>query len=491
MMNGKKVILLGSGFSSLAAAAYLAQSGFDVTILEKNKTTGGRARQLIRDGFIFDMGPSFYWMPDVFSSFFGDFGKKVEDVYQLKRLDPGYRVYFGEHDYFDNHADFEKLKQNFEQLEKGGGKSLEKFIQHAGRNYDIAIKDLVYKPARHLFEIVTRDTIFKLNEFISTISRQVRSGIKNSRLRTILEFPVLFLGSKPSDTPAFYNFMNYADIKLGTWHPIGGMFAVIRAMEDLARELGVEILTDHPVRELVIRDRKVIAARTDNGDFNCDILLSGADYHHTETLIPQEFRQYSEKYWDTRTFAPSALMYYVGFDKKLDHVEHHTLFFEPSFDQHAETIYDSKTWPADPLFYASFPSKTDPTCSPAGKEAAVFLIPIAPGLKGDDQVIRDKYLDIIVERLEKNTGQSLKESIIFSESFTVSDFVRDYNSYKGNAYGLANILMQTHILRPRLKSRKLKNLYFTGQLTVPGPGVPPSLISGKIVSKLITDYEKP
>ncbi|HAY72022.1 MAG TPA: phytoene desaturase [Saprospirales bacterium] len=489
-MQRKKIVILGSGFSSLAAAAYLAKAGFGVTILEKNKEIGGRARQLVRDGFVFDMGPSFYWMPDVFSSFFGDFGKKVEDVYDLKRLDPGYRVYFGEHDYIDNHADFEKLKQTFEQLETGGGRNLQKFIDKAGKNYDIAIKDLVYKPALNIFEIVTRDTIFKLNEFVSTISRQVRAGIRHQRLRTILEFPVLFLGSKPSNTPAFYNFMNFADIKLGTWHPMGGMFAVVKAMEALTNELGVEILTGHAVNELVVKNRKVVAARTDHGDFNCDVLLSGADYHHTETLLPQSLRQYSEGYWDSRTFAPSALMYYVGFNKKLVNLEHHTLFFEPSFDKHAESIYDNKKWPVDPLFYASFPSKTDPGCAPEGKEAAVFLIPIAPGLKHDDQKTRTKYLDIIIERIERNTGQSVKDEILFSESFSVSDFVNDYNSYKGNAYGLANILLQTHILRPRLKSKKLDNLYFTGQLTVPGPGVPPSLISGKIVSNLISDYER-
>jgi phytoene desaturase len=489
-MQRKKVIILGSGFSSLAASAYLAKAGYAVIILEKNSEVGGRARQLNRDGFAFDMGPSFYWMPDVFSSFFSDFGKEVSDYYELKRLDPGYRVYFGKQDYFDNHADFEKLKQNFEQLEKGGGKSLEKFINQAGKNYEIAIKDLVYKPGRNIFEIITPVTMLKINEFFSTISRQVRKGIKNSRLRTILEFPVLFLGSKPSETPAFYNFMNFADIKLGTWHPIGGMFEVVKAMEQLARELGVEILTDQAVRELVVKDRKVVAAKTDHGDFACDILLSGADYHHTETLLPEHLRQYSEKYWDSRTFAPSALMYYVGFNKKLENLEHHTLFFEPSFDTHAESIYDSKTWPLDPLFYASFPSKTDASCCPSGKEAAVFLIPIAPGLKGDDEETRKKYFDIIIDRIEKNTGQSIREDIIFSESYTVSDFVKDYNSYKGNAYGLANILLQTHILRPRLKSRKLKNLYFTGQLTVPGPGVPPSLISGKIVSQLISDIDK-
>lgn len=481
----EKIIILGSGFSSLAASCYLAKAGFDVTILEKNSEAGGRARQLIKQGFTFDIGPTFYWMPDVFERFFSDFGKKSSDYYDLVKLDPGYQVYFGVRDSISVSADLEKIKTEFERIETGSSAKLQKFINNAKDNYEIAINDLVYKPGQNLMEIINLRTFGKLNQFIDTIKAQVGRYIKNHKLRQILEFPVLFLGAKPSNTPAFYNFMNYADFGLGTWHPKGGMYMVVEAIKKLSADLGVKIIYDTAADSINIKNKKVVSVSSKGIDHECDILLSGADYHHTETLLPAAYRQYSESYWQSRTFAPSALLFYIGFDKKIENVSHHTLFFDTDFELHARAIYDTKTYPENPLFYASFPSKTDADAAPAGKEAGIFLIPLAPGLKEDNDEIRKKYYNIIIDRLEKATGQNIRENVIFNDSFSVNDFISQYNSYKGNAYGLANTLLQTHILKPQLKSSKVKNMYFTGQLTVPGPGVPPSLISGKIVSELI------
>ncbi|MBT8287150.1 MAG: phytoene desaturase [Flavobacteriaceae bacterium] len=482
------ISILGSGFSSLAASCYLAKNGHDVTIYEKNKSIGGRARQLRRDGFTFDIGPTWYWMPDVFERFFADFGKSPSDYYQLEKLSPAYSVYFGEDDKITIGDSLEKICDAFENEEKGSSIPLKKFIKKAKNNYDIAIKDLVYKPGVSPLELVTLKTMGKLGQFVSTIKRDVRKEFSNNKLAQILEFPVLFLGAKPSNTPSFYSFMNYADFGLGTFHPKGGMFEVIRAMKDLAEELGVTIKTDHAVRKIEVNNGKATAIHTDHGIFNTDIVVSGADYHHSETLLPQEFRQYSEAYWDKKVFAPSSLLFYVGFDKKIENVDHHTLFFDVDFDRHAEAIYDSPSWPEEPLFYASFPSKTD-RVAPEGKEAGIFLIPLAPGLK-DTPELRDSYFEKIISRFEKLTEQDVKSHVLFKESFCVNDFINDYNSYKGNAYGMANTLFQTAFLRPKLKSSKVKNLYFTGQLTVPGPGVPPSLISGKLVAELVFKHLK-
>ncbi|MGR3809214.1 phytoene desaturase family protein [Jiulongibacter sp. NS-SX5] len=484
----KKIVIIGAGFSSLAASAYLAKAGYDVTVLEKNSEVGGRARQLKKDGFTFDIGPTFYWMPDVFEKFFADFGKKVEDYYELIQLDPGYQIYFGENYSIPVSADFEKTKATFDAIMPGSGQRLQKFMDKAEGNYDIAIKDLVYRPGESLLEIVTPKTATKLGSFVNTIKRQVSSYIDHPELKQILEFPVLFLGAKPSNTPSFYNFMNYADLKLGTWHPKGGMYMVVEGMKKLAEDLGVHIKTNSAVRSFNFNGSSVESVSTEQETIKTDIVLSGADYHHTESLLPAHFRQYSESYWKKKTFAPSALLFYVGFDKKLDHMTHHTLFFDTSFEQHAKTIYDQKSWPDKPLFYASFPSMTDEGSAPEGKEAGIFLIPLATDLE-DNTEIREKYFNLIIERIENLTGQEVKNSILFKESYCINDFKEDYNSYGGNAYGLANILLQTHILRPRLKSKKVDNLYFTGQLTVPGPGVPPSLISGKLVSDLILKYD--
>jgi len=479
------VHIIGSGFSSLSAASYLAKAGYKVTVLEKNDTLGGRARQYKNMGFTFDIGPTWYWMPDVFEKFFADFGKKPNDFYQLDRLKPGYQVYFDVNDSITVPGNLDAIYKIFEDEEKGSSKHLKSFLASARENYDIAVKKMVYKPGISPLELVSTETIARVSQFFSTIRKDVRKNIKSNKLIQILEFPVLFLGAKPSNTPAFYNFMNYADFGLGTWHPKGGMYKVVEGMVSLAKSLGVEFVTNAAVDKIVTDSNNAVKALQVNGEeIATDLLLSGADYHHTEQLLDNNLRQYSEKYWSKKTFAPSSLLFYVGFDKKIKNVCHHTLFFDTDFDIHAKDIYDTPKWPKNPLFYASFSSITDDSLAPEGKEAGTFLIPLAPGLE-DTEELREKYFNKILVRLEKLTGQDVRKSIIFKKSFCVNDFIKEYNSYKGNAYGLANILMQTAFLRPKIKSKKVKNLYFTGQLTVPGPGVPPALISGKIASDLI------
>jgi len=426
-------------------------------------------------------------MPDVFERFFADFGKSPSDYYTLEKLNPAYSVYFGKDDYITIEDTLEKIAIAFENEEIGSSKKLNYFIEKAQSNYDIAIKDLVYNPGISPMELVTPSTIKKVNQFFSNIKRDVRKEFKNQKLVKILEFPVLFLGAKPSDTPSFYSFMNYADFGLGTFHPKKGMYEVILALEGLAKELGVHIKTNASVEKINVENGKAVGIISNGNTYHSDIVVSGADYHHTETLLDKSNRQYSENYWEKKTFAPSSLLFYVGFDKKLINVNHHTLFFDVDFDLHAEAIYDTPEWPENPLFYASFPSKTDLNSAPEDKEAGIFLIPLAPGLE-DAQALRDLYFDKIMTRFEVLTSQNVKNHIIFKESFCINDFIKDYNSYKGNAYGLANTLTQTAFLRPKLKSKKVKDLYFTGQLTVPGPGVPPALISGKLVADLILKH---
>jgi len=486
----KKISIIGSGFSSLASACYLAKNGFNVSIFEKNNSLGGRARQFKMKGFTFDMGPSWYWMPDVFDKFFNDFGKKTSDYYSLKKLNPAYRVYFGKNDFIEIEDSLEKIKKVFEKHEKGSSLALEKFMSIAKENYSIAVTDLLYKmPGLSPMELVTKKTVLKAGSFLSNIRREVRKNFKNKKLRSILEFPVLFLGAKASDTPAFYNFMNHADFGLGTWQPTNGFYDVVNAMVDLGKSLGVKYYTNHNVSSLNINEGKVETITINNKLFDSDIVLSGADYAYTESLIDPKYRQYSNKYWIKKTWAPSSLLFYVGFDKKIKNVSHHNLFFDTDFDNHAKNIYDIPDWPKDPLFYANFTSITNPKTAPTGYENAFFLVPIATNLE-DSNDVREKYFKIIIQRLENLTDQKLKKNIIFKTSYCVNDFKKDYNSYGGNAYGLANTLFQTAFLRPKIKSKKLKNLYFCGQLTVPGPGVPPAIVSGKLVSDLILVDDK-
>ena len=480
----KTIQIIGSGFSSLSAACYLAQAGHQVSIYEKNSSVGGRARQLKKEGFTFDIGPSWYWMPDVFDRFFSDFGKKTSDYYTIEKLDPAYKIFFDD-EIITIGDSMTKICAEFERIEKGSGIKLQKFIKKAQDNYGIAVNKILYNaPGLSPLELVSKETVIRLDQFFKTISHEVRKNFTNPKLISTLEFPSLFLGAKPSKTPSFFSFMNFADFGLGTWHPKGGMYEVIQAMQALAIELGVSIHTNQAVEKIVVENDLAIGLMTNDEFIKSDIVLSGADYHHSETLLDKKYRQHSEAYWDKKVFAPSSLLFYIGIDKKLKNTEHHNLFFDADFEKHAEEIYDDPKWPSHPLFYANVPSKSDSSMAPEGCDALFILMPIAPNIE-DTPELRNHYLEKIVKRFEEKTEQSIQNNIIFKESFCVEDFKSEYNSYKGNAYGMAMTLLQTAFLRPKLKSYKVDNLYFTGQLTVPGPGVPPSLISGKLTSELI------
>lgn len=484
-MINKKVIVIGSGFAGLSVACFMAKAGYDVTILEKNATPGGRARKFEEQGFLFDMGPSWYWMPDVFERFFSQFGKKVSDYYELERLSPSYQVIYGKHEKWDIPASVNELASFLDSIEAGAGKKLTLFLHEAAVKYEVGIKDLVFKPGRSITEFLTYDFfkgLLKLDLFTSH-SAHVKKYFSNPKIISLLEFPVLFLGAKPEQTPALYSLMNYADINLGTWYPKGGMHKIVEGMVALATSLGVKIKFNQAVTRFVHQEGKISKVITSADEHVCDIVIAGADYHHIDQeVIESPYRNYSASYWDKRTMAPSSLLFYLGIDKKLTGLQHHNLFFDEDFGQHAIEIYDQPQWPSKPLFYVSCPSVTDPLVAPEGKENVFILIPVAPVIE-DTPAIREKYFDMVMQRLETLTNQSIKQHIIFKRSYAHQNFMEDYNSFKGNAYGLANTLMQTAILKPSLKSKKLNNLFFTGQLTVPGPGVPPSLISGEVVAK--------
>ncbi|MFY0689849.1 MAG: phytoene desaturase [Cyclobacteriaceae bacterium] len=481
-----RAVVIGSGFAGLSAACFMAREGWDVTVIEKNDQPGGRARKLELEGYTFDMGPSWYWMPDVFDRFFEQFGKRTSDYYSLKRLDPSYGVKFSDST-IDIPADMQELEQLFESIEQGSAEQLRKFLKQAAFKYEVGIKRLVHKPGRSLTEFLEPELIKGIVQMdvFNSMKTHVSKFFKDERLRSIMEFPVLFLGAKPENTPALYSLMNHADLTLGTWYPERGMYSVVEAMFALALELGVRFEFNQEVKSFRYDDRRITKVVGDNKEWDCEVVIGGADYHHLEQrVLSPQYRQYSPRYWNKRTLAPSSLLFYIGVEKKLPNLHHHTLFFDEDFDHHAIEIYDDPQWPSKPLLYVSATSKTDEFVAPQGCENLVVLIPVAPDLD-DTDAIRGKYFDQVIDRLEAHTGVSIRDSIVVKRSFAHRDFVADYHSFKGNAYGLANTLRQTAVLKPSLKNKHLDNLYFTGQLTVPGPGVPPSLISGEVVAKEI------
>lgn len=492
-MKNKKAIVIGSGVAGLSAAAYLAKSGMEVTLLEKNASPGGRARQFSANGFVFDMGPSWYWMPDVFEKFYQDFGHTTADFYELVRLDPSYRVIDKNGQAVDIPANMQALEALFEKYEKGAGLQLRQFLKEAAYKYEVGINDLVYKPGLSLLEFADIRLLKGLlkMDVLTSMRKHVRSFIKDPFLQELLEFPVLFLGALPENTPALYSLMNYADMSLGTWYPMGGMHKIIEAFVQIAKEQGVQLQLDTAVQSILVENGKAIGVQAQNGELLADVVVGAADYHHIESkLLAPSYRQYSETYWENRKMAPSCLLYYIGLNKRIPNMKHHTLFFDTDFEVHAAEIYTQAQWPQNPLFYVSAPSVTDPSVAPEGSENLFLLIPVAPGLTGDDEALREKYLNSLLQRMEQKFGCSIAEHVVFKQSYSIQNFINDYNAFKGNAYGLANTLNQTAILKPRLKNKKVKGLYYAGQLTVPGPGVPPSIISGKVcATQIFKDFK--
>lgn len=486
MEKKPRVTIIGAGFAGLAAAALLAKDGCDVTVIEKNEMAGGRARTWRKDGFVFDMGPSWYWMPDVFENYYKIFNKTASDFYELKRLSPSYRIYFGKQDTIDVPATLDDLYALFEKLEPGSSKNLKHFLDQAKYKYNVGMNEYVFKPSHSVMEYFDpRLAVSGIKlQLLGNMRKHVYQLFKNERLRKLLEFPVLFLGATPQNTPALYSLMNYADLVLGTWYPMGGMHKIVTAMQQIAESEGVKFIFDTEVTKIEVKNNIAEAVITNKGSFKSDFVVGNADYHHIDQhLFDKPYRNYSKKYWDKRTMAPSCLLFYIGLNKKLDNVLHHNLFFDEDFDQHAEEIYTNPQWPSKPLFYACCPSITDPTVAPKGCENLFFLIPLAPDL-ADSESKREEYFNLLIERFKDLTGNDIGENILFKRSYAMNDFVADYHAFKGNAYGLANTLKQTAFLKPKMKS-KVTNFLYTGQLTVPGPGVPPAIISGQVVAKEI------
>jgi phytoene desaturase len=499
MATTQRAVVIGSGFGGLSAAAHLARRGFAVTVLEKNGWVGGRARELERDGFRFDMGPSWYWMPDEHDRWFRQFGVDRRDYYAIHRVDPSYRCYFGDvapgeyRNVVDLPADREAAKAVFERYERGAGDTLEKYLDDCARKYEFAMNSFIYKNYYSIFDFVNRAVLTHLPmlNILQSYGGRVARRFRHPYLRRMLEFPVVFLGSDPKRTPAMYTLMNHIDFNLGTWYPDGGFGAVVRAMQRVAEAQGavfhfnqeavrIELDDARRVRAVVTRDAAGAEQRHE-----ADVVIANADYHHVERdLLPEEARSISQRRWRRAALAPAVLNFYLGFDRPLDEFKHHTFFFDSDWDEHFDAVYRNPRWIDDPLFYLHVPSRTDPSCAPPGQEAAFVLIPIAPGLP-DSSERRQVYLDRALTRMEERTGKPLRRHLVFTESMSVSDFSADYNAFRGNAFGLGQTLFQTAWFRHANRSKKVPNLYFAGQYTVPGTGTTMSMISGEVATERI------
>ena len=487
-MKTTNVSVIGSGIAGLVAAAAMAKQGYSVNVFEKNQLPGGRVRQIVQDRFIFDMGPSWYWMPDVIEELYQQFGHSSSDFYELVRLNPSYTVFWSNDDPLRVPTNVEMLQPWMEKREPGSFDNLRRFLKEAQIKYQLGMGDFARRGQFRLTDFMDYSLVrnaLRLDMF-TTMHKHLTHFFNDPQIINLLSFPVLFLGGTAKQIPALYSLMNYADLELGTWYPMGGMYKIIDAWTSIAKELGVRFHFNEEVQGIGIHQDHVSFLSTKNGNVRTDALIAAGDYHHVEqNLLPAKWRVYTESYWKKRTLAPSSLLYYVGVKGKIPGLTHHNLFFDEDLDRHAEVIYNQPAWPEKPLFYACCPSKTDSSVAPDDHENLFLLIPIAPGLSDDEQ-IHEHYFQLVMDRMERHVGQNIRDRIVYRSSFGVRDFQREYHSYRGNAYGLANTLKQTAFLKPSMRHRKITNLMYAGQLTMPGPGLPPSMISGHMAAEMLT-----
>jgi phytoene desaturase len=486
-MGEKKIVIVGSGFGGIAAAGLLARDGHNVTVIEKNEQPGGRASVWRKDGFTFDMGPSWYLMPDVFEKYFSEFNKKPEDYMKLIRLDPSYRVFFDKDDYVDISANIDKNLDLFERLESGAKEKMKEYLKLSKYEYDIAMKDFIYKDYRHLIDFIRPRLIVegtKLHMF-EKLDDFAQRYFKSEKIRKILEYTIVFLGGSPYDSPALYSLMSYVDFEMGVWFPVGGMGKLVEAMHMIAEEQGAKFVFNEPANRILIEKNKAKGVKTNKITYDSDIVIVNADYAWAElNLIEKRYRSYSEKYWEKRKIAPSAYLLFLGLDKQIKRFKHHNLYFHPNWDNHFYDIFKQPKWPKEFSYYVSCISKTDSKTAPKGCENVFVLVPVAPGLKDTDKT-RERYYNQTIKHIEMLAGENLRDHIIVKRIFAHEDFLNRYNAFKGTALGLAHTLAQTAIFRPRHQSKKVKNLYYTGHYNHPGIGVPMVIISSQILANIL------
>ncbi len=492
----EKVIVIGGGLSGLATAALLAKDGYRVTVLEKNSTLGGRARIFHEKGFTFDMGPSWYLMPDVFERFFAKFGKKPTDLMDLCRLDPQYAVFFEEGKSVSISKDINKNLEMFEGLEPGSRSRLAKYFKLSKDIYTIAAdkkSGFVYKYFGSILNFLDLGLIkLFIRVFIfESFGGLVRKFTKSTKIFKILGYPTVFLGGSPDNLPAFYTMMSHVDFDLGGWYPMGGIGKLADAIADIGKSYGVEFLTDAEVIKIEKdKNKKIKKVITKNEEHEADIFVNTADLQHFETqLLEKNDQTFSKKYFEKQVMAPATLLIYLGISSKVPKLEHHNLVLYESWPEHFRQIFENPKWPTQPSYYVCAPSKTDTSVAPPGSENLFILVPIAPGLD-DSGKDAETLAEWTICDLEKVVGYEFSKDIVYKRVYSIKDMQADYHAYMGTAFAQSQTLWQTAYFRPHNKSKKLTNLYYAGHYTQPGIGMPMVLISAEFAANRINEDTK-
>lgn len=491
MENDKKVIIIGAGIGGLALAALLGKKGYKVTVLEKNSTIGGRAMHFKSKGFTFDMGPSWYLMPDVFEKYYKIFNKRPSDFFKLIHLDPHYRIFFSDDEIVDIVKDLKKNLEIFEKIEKGSAKKIKEYLKKSEYQYKVAMNEFVYKNYNSIFDFFNKRIMKegpKLNIFES-FDKYVSRFVESDKIKKILQYSVVFLGGSPKNTPAMYSLMSHIDFNMGVFYPIGGINKIIDSLETLGKENKVNIIKNSEVKKIITKNSIAVGVKTKNKTYEADLIISNADYPFTELkLLDENDRSYDEKYWNKKTLAPSAFIIYLGVKGKVKKLKHHNLFFANDWEEHFQEIFKNPALPNKPSYYICSPSKSDNSVAPKNHENIFILVPVAANLKLNEK-LKEKYSKSIITHFENIINEKISDRIVFKKIFTQDDYESLYNSFRGTALGLSHTFFQTAIFRPSNKSKKLKNLYYVGQYTNPGIGMPMAIISAQLTAERILNDE--
>lgn len=504
-----RVVVIGAGAAGLATAGLLARDGHQVTVLEKNERTAGRAGTWEHEGFTFDTGPSWYLMPECFEHFFALMGTSVDEQLDLVTLDPAYRVFGDDYpDPLDVRSGRERACALFESVEPGAGRALDAYLDSAERTYAMAIDSFLYTT----FSRVPLATLARLAPRLPELARLLLESLEHraartvadTRLRQILGYPAVFLAATPATAPSMYHLMSAMDLDDAVRYPLGGFGTLMAAIERVAVEAGVTIRCGAEVTAIRTAPRRgrralVTGVSIDGGreQIDADVVVSAADLHHTETaLLPAEARTHPERSWDRTTSGPGAVLALLGVDGTLPELAHHSLFFTADWEENFGQVFGPTPRVPDPAsLYVCRPSATDPSVAPPGCENLFLLIPVSPdapdgtsvgsgGLDGAGDEAVEGAVDAAIARIAEQAGVAdLASRIRVRRTIGPADFAWDYHSWRGNALGPGHTLGQSAFLRGSNRSAKVEGLLYAGATTVPGVGLPMCLISAENVLK--------
>jgi phytoene desaturase len=489
MQSRSTALIIGAGLGGIATAARLARCGYEVTVLEKNATPGGRCGQLIRDGHRFDIGATLYLMPQVFAETYAALGERLQDHLDLRRIDPTYHIHFDDGTKFVPSADLNAMQAQLEAIEPGSSGALLRYLAEGHKHYHVSLQRFVGRNFYSLLEYFSPQNLPLLFQLKPLAKHYDNIGryFRHPHLKAAFTFQNMYLGISPFDAPATYSLLQYTELVEGVWFPMGGLYRVVESLVDIAEAHGVRFLYRKPVRQIQVNGNRATGVVLEDGShLSADVIVANADlpyvYGH---LLPDEAQA---RRLDRLTYTCSAIMFYWGLDKVYPQLEHHNVFLSGDYRASFDRIFEDKTLPDEPSFYIHAPARTDPAAAPGGQDTLLVLVPVGHLDKGVEQdwgALKARARSAVLSRLSRIGVTDVEQHLKFEICYTPHHWARLYNLTKGAAFGLSHNFLQVGYLRPQNRHRRYHNLYFAGGSTHPGAGLPMVLLSARLTTERI------